>query len=132
MNTSDPIADYLTRLRNAAASGHETVDIPSSKLKAEISRILRREGYIRDVSVVGEAPKQVLRITLKYGPDREPVITGLKRVSRPGLRQYVNADSLPRVLGGLGIALLTTSRGILTDREARKSRVGGEVLCQIW
>jgi small subunit ribosomal protein S8 len=132
MNTSDPIADFLTRLRNAVAAGHDTVEIPSSKLKLEISRILLREGYIRDVQLAGDAPKQVIRITLKYGPDRESVITGLKRISRPGLRQYVNAENLPRVLGGLGIALLTTSRGILTDREARKTRVGGEVLCQIW
>jgi len=132
MNTSDPIADYLTRIRNAVAAGHDTVDIPNSKLKAAMSQILQREGYIRDVKTVGEPPKQVLRLTLKYGPDRESVITGLQRVSRPGLRQYVNAENLPRVLGGLGIALLTTSSGILTDGEARKSRVGGEVLCHIW
>ena len=132
MNISDPIADYLTRIRNAVAAGHDTVQIPASKLKQEMSHILKREGYIRDVTVVGEPPKQVLKITLKYGPDRESVITGLKRVSKPGLRQYVNSDSVPRVLGGLGIALLTTSRGLMTDREARKSRTGGEVLCQIW
>jgi small subunit ribosomal protein S8 len=132
MNISDPIADYLTRIRNAVAAGHDTVEIPASKIKTEMSRILLREGYIRSVDVVGEAPKQVIKITLKYGPDRESVITHLERVSRPGLRKYVNADDVPRVLGGLGIALLTTSRGILTDREARKSRTGGELLCQIW
>ena len=132
MNISDPIADYLTRIRNAVAAGLDTVEIPSSKLKAEMSRILLREGFIRAVDVTGEPPKQVLKLTLKYGPDRESVITGLQRVSRPGLRKYVNADELPRVLGGLGIALLTTSRGIMTDREARKSRTGGEVLCKIW
>jgi small subunit ribosomal protein S8 len=132
MNISDPIADYLTRIRNAVSAGHDTVEIPASKLKTEISRILLREGFIRSVDVVGEAPKQKIKITLKYGPDRESVITGLQRISRPGLRTYVNADDVPRVLGGLGIALLTTSRGILTDREARKSRTGGEVLCQIW
>lgn len=132
MNISDPIADYLTRIRNAVSAGHDTVEIPASKLKTEISRILLREGFIRSVDVVGEAPKQVIKITLKYGPDRESVITGLQRISRPGLRKYVNADDVPRVLGGLGIALLTTSRGILTDREARKSRTGGELLCQIW
>jgi len=132
MNISDPIADYLTRIRNAVAAGLDTVEIPSSKLKAEMSRILLREGFIRAVDVSGEAPKQVLKLTLKYGPDRESVITGLQRVSRPGLRKYVNADELPRVLGGLGIALLTTSRGLMTDREARKSRTGGEVLCKIW
>ncbi len=132
MNISDPIADYLTRIRNAVSAGHDTVEIPASKLKTEMSRILLREGYIRSVDVVGEAPKQVIKLTLKYGPDRESVITGLQRISRPGLRKYVNADDVPRVLGGLGIALLTTSRGILTDREARKSRTGGELLCQIW
>jgi len=132
MNTSDPIADYLTRIRNAVAAGHDTVDIPASKLKEAMSRILLREGYIRGVQTVGEPPKRVLRLTLKYGPDRESVITGLRRVSRPGLRQYVNAENLPRVLNGLGIALLTTSSGIVTDGEARKSHVGGEVLCHIW
>ncbi|MCC5846170.1 MAG: 30S ribosomal protein S8 [Verrucomicrobia bacterium] len=132
MNISDPIADYLTRIRNAVSAGHDTVNIPASKLKTEISRILLREGFIRSMDITGEAPKQVIKITLKYGPDRESVITGLQRISRPGLRKYVNADDVPRVLGGLGIALLTTSRGILTDREARKSRTGGEVLCQIW
>ena len=132
MNTSDPIADYLTRIRNAVAAGHETVEIPASKMKEAMSQILLREGYLRDVQTVGDAPKQKLRLTLKYGPDQESVITGLKRVSRPGLRQYVNAENLPRVLNGLGIALLTTSSGIVTDGEARKSHVGGEVLCHIW
>jgi small subunit ribosomal protein S8 len=132
MNISDPIADYLTRIRNAVQAGHDTVLVPYSNLKAEISRILKREGYLRDVEVSGTTPKQVIKITLKYGQDRESVITGLRRVSRPGLRKYVNADDVPRVLGGMGIALLTTSRGILTDREARSSRTGGEVLCQIW
>ncbi len=132
MNTSDPIADFLTRIRNAVAAGHTTVDIPSSKMKEAMAQILLREGYIRSVSTVGEAPKAMLRLTLKYGPDNEPVITGLKRISKPGLRQYVNAENLPRVLNGLGIALLTTSRGIVTDFEARKSHLGGEVLCHIW
>jgi len=132
MNISDPIADYLTRIRNAVSAGLDTVEIPASKLKTEMSRILLREGFIRSMDVLGDPPKQVLKLTLKYGPDRESVITGLQRVSRPGLRKYVNADELPRVLGGLGIALLTTSRGIMTDREARSSRTGGEVLCKIW
>jgi len=132
MNTSDPIADFLTRIRNAVAAGHTSVAMPSSKMKANMADILKREGYIRDVKIEGEAPKQSLKITLKYGPDNEPVITGLKRVSKPGLRQYVNAENLPRVLNGLGIALLTTSSGIITDMEARKSHVGGEVLCHIW
>lgn len=132
MNISDPIADYLTRIRNAVRAGHNTVDIPYSKLKAEMSRILKREGYIRDFEFIGEAPKQTIKITLKYSVDRESVITGLERVSRPGLRKYVKAEDVPRVLGGMGIALLTTSHGILTDREARKSCTGGEILCQIW
>ncbi|MGA0332788.1 MAG: 30S ribosomal protein S8 [Kiritimatiellia bacterium] len=132
MNTSDPIADFLTRIRNAAAAGHSTVEIPASKVKVAMANILKREGYIRDVKVEGDAPKQMIKLTLKYGPDNESVITGLKRVSKPGLRQYVNAESLPRVLNGLGIALLTTSSGIITDMEARKSHIGGEVLCHIW
>lgn len=132
MNTSDPIADYLTRIRNAVAAGHDAVEMPASKMKEAMSHILLREGYLRDVTVQGDPPKRVLRLTLKYGPERESVITGLRRVSRPGLRQYVNAENLPRVLNGLGIALLTTSSGIVTDGEARKSRVGGEVLCHIW
>lgn len=132
MNTSDPIADFLTRIRNAVAAGHSTVVIPSSKMKVSMAHILKREGYIRDVKIEGEAPKQMIKLTLKYGPDNESVITGLKRVSKPGLRQYVNAENLPRVLNGLGIALLTTSSGIITDIEARKSHVGGEVLCHIW
>lgn len=132
MNTSDPIADFLTRIRNAVAAGHSTVNIPASKTKVAMADILKREGYIRDVKLEGEAPKQMIKLTLKYGPDNEPVITGLKRVSKPGLRQYVNAENLPRVLNGLGIALLTTSSGIITDYEARKTHVGGEVLCHIW
>jgi len=132
MNTSDPIADFLTRIRNAVAAGHTSVMIPSSKMKANMADILKREGYIRDVKIEGEAPKQSLKITLKYGPNNEPVITGIKRISKPGLRQYANAESLPRVLNGLGIALLTTSGGIITDMEARKSHVGGEVLCHVW
>jgi small subunit ribosomal protein S8 len=132
MNTSDPIADFLTRIRNAVAAGHSTVLIPSSKMKVSMANILKREGYIRDVKIEGEAPKQMIKLTLKYGPDNASVITGLKRVSKPGLRQYVNAENLPRVLNGLGIALLTTSSGIITDIEARKSHVGGEVLCHIW
>lgn len=132
MQISDPIADYLTRIRNAVTAGHTTVEIPFSRMKAELSRILKREGYIRDFSEEGDAPKKVLKLTLKYGTDRTPVITGLRRVSKPGLRTYVKANEVPRILGGLGIAILTTSRGILTDREARKSQTGGEILCEIW
>ena len=132
MNISDPIADYLTRIRNAVSAGHATVEIPYSRMKGELSRVLKSEGYIREYSIEGDAPKKVLKLTLKYGTDRTPVITGLKRVSRPGLRNYVKSTEVPRILGGLGIAILTTSRGILTDREARKSQTGGEVLCEIW
>jgi len=132
MNTSDPIADFLTRIRNAVAAGHTSVDIPASKMKVAMANILKREGYIRDVKVEGESPKQMIKLTLKYGPDNEPVITGIQRISKPGLRQYVNAESLPRVLNGLGIALLTTSTGIITDMEARKAHTGGEVLCHVW
>ena len=132
MNISDPIADFLTRIRNAVRAGHDTVEIPYSRMKGELARILLSEGYIRDVAEEGEAPKKVIRITLKYSADRTSVITGLKRVSRPGLRKFVKANEVPRILGGLGIAILTTSRGILTDREARKAHTGGEILCEIW
>lgn len=132
MNISDPIADFLTRIRNAVRAGHDTVEIPYSRMKGELARILLSEGYIRDVAEEGDAPKKVLRITLKYSADRTSVITGIKRVSRPGLRKFVKANEVPRILGGLGIAILTTSRGILTDREARKAHTGGEILCEVW
>jgi len=126
----DPIADFLTRIRNAQKAEHETVDIPHSKMKEAIARILQREGYITRYEVLGDKIK-TLRITLKYH-GRRGVIEGLKRVSKPGLRQYVSADEIPRVLGGLGIAILSTSKGIMTDREARRANVGGEVLCYVW
>lgn len=129
---TDPIADYLTRIRNANMVYHERVDIPASKIKQAITEILKSEGFIRDYEVVEEGRRRFLRIYLKYGSDKERVITGLRRVSRPGRRVYVKKDEIPRVLGGLGIAILSTPRGLMTDRDARKMGVGGEVLCYVW
>lgn len=131
MSWSDPIADMLTRIRNAQASKHETVEMPHSRLKGEIAQVLKREGFIADYAVEGGTPKS-LKLNLKYTEELEPVIRGLKRESRPGLRRYVAAAKVPRVLGGQGIAVLSTSSGILTDGEARGQNVGGEVLCSIW
>ncbi|MBL7076889.1 MAG: 30S ribosomal protein S8 [Kiritimatiellae bacterium] len=131
MSWSDPIADMLTRIRNAQASGHESVEMPHSRLKGEIAQVLKREGFIGDYAVEGGTPKS-LKLNLKYTEELEPVIRGLKRESRPGLRQYVVAAKVPRVLAGQGIAVLSTSSGVLTDREARSQNVGGEVLCTIW
>lgn len=134
MTMTDPIADMLTRLRNGSVAAQDVVRMPSSKLKEALAGILRREGYVVDYRVVDEAerPGRTLEITLKYTPDRVPTITGLRRVSKPGLRVYTKADRLPRVLGGLGVAVLSTSHGLMTDREAREKRVGGEVLCYVW
>jgi small subunit ribosomal protein S8 len=129
---TDPIADMLTRIRNANAAGHDQVSVPASKLKAEIARILKEEGFIQDWTWVHDGPQGTLRITLKYGPKRERVLRGIRRVSKPGLRVYVRRPEIPRVRGGLGIAILSTSRGILTDRQARRLGVGGEVLCYVW
>lgn len=130
--TSDPIADMLTRVRNALAARHPKVDVPSSKLKLEIARILKDEGYILNFKPVEEGPAQLIRIYLKYTAANSPVISEIHRVSRPGCRVYVGKEDVPRVLGGLGINILTTSRGVMTGAEARKAGVGGEVLCQIW
>ena len=134
MTMTDPIADMLTRLRNGAVATQDTVRMPSSKLKESLAVILRQEGYIADfkVSDDGTRPGRVLEITMKYTPERAPTISGLRRVSKPGLRVYTKADRLPRVLGGLGVAVLSTSQGLMTDREARKQKVGGEVLCYVW
>lgn len=129
---TDPIADMLTRIRNANAAGHEQVSVPASKLKAEIARILKEEGFIQDWTWVQEGPQGYLRITLKYGPKRERVLRGIVRVSKPGRRIYVRRSEIPRVRGGLGVAILSTSRGVLTDRQARRLGVGGEVLCYVW
>ncbi|MDQ7800169.1 MAG: 30S ribosomal protein S8 [Armatimonadota bacterium] len=129
---TDPIADMLTRIRNANAAGHDEVRVPASKLKAEIARILKEEGFIQDWTWVQDGPQGTLRITLKYGPKRDRVLRGIRRVSKPGLRVYVRRQEIPRVRAGLGIAILSTSRGILTDRQARRLGVGGEVLCYVW
>ena len=134
MTMSDPIADMLTRIRNANTAKHDTVDIPSSKMKLSIAKILLDEGYISGYEIVkDERGFDVIRITLKYGANKnEKVITGLKRISKPGLRVYANKDELPRVLGGLGIAIISTNAGVITDKEARKLNVGGEVLAFVW
>lgn len=129
---TDPIADMLTRVRNASLVYHESVDIPASKLKIELARILKEEGFIRDYKVVEEGKHPVIRIYLKYAPHKRQVITGIKRISRPGLRVYAKRDEVPRVLGGLGVAVLSTSKGVMSDREARKAGVGGEVICYVW
>ena len=133
MSMSDPIADMLTRIRNANTSKHSTVDVPSSKMKLAIADILTSEGYIKGYEMLEEGVKKTLRITLKYGKDKnEKVIAGLKRISKPGLRVYASAADMPKVLGGLGTAIVSTNKGIITDKEARKQGVGGEVLAFIW
>jgi small subunit ribosomal protein S8 len=132
MSTSDPIADMLTRIRNAAAARHPKVDVPASKLKMEIARVLKDEGFIMNFKPAEEGAKKSIRIYLKYTPGNVPVISRIERVSRPGCRVYVGSKDVPRVLGGLGINILTTPRGVMTGAAARKENVGGEVLCQIW
>ncbi len=127
---TDPIADMLTRLRNAAAAGHPSVRVPVSKLKIELANILHEEGFVRGYQLVAKGRE--MRIRLKYDQDRKPVLNGLKRISKPGRRVYVGKDELPRVLNGLGIAVISTSQGVMTDREARKRGIGGEVLAYIW
>jgi small subunit ribosomal protein S8 len=131
MNITDPIADMLTRIRNAVQARHEVVDIPASREKVEIAKILKQEGFITDFSVSGDV-KKILTVTLKYGPNNEKVISGIKRISKPGLRVYAEVDKLPRVLNGLGIAIISTSSGLLTDKDARKKHVGGEVVAYVW
>ena len=131
MMMTDPIADMLTRVRNALQARHESVEIPASKEKIEIAKILKSEGFITDYKVEGDV-KKVLTVTLKYGANNEKIISGLKRISRPGLRVYAKVDSIPRVLNGLGIAIISTSHGLMTDREARAKHVGGEVLAYVW
>ncbi|MGI8989835.1 MAG: 30S ribosomal protein S8 [Bryobacteraceae bacterium] len=130
--TSDPIADMLTRVRNAMLARHPKVDVPASKLKSEIARILKEEGYIANFKVAEEGVKKVIKIYLKYGTDTLPVITHIERVSKPGCRVYVGQDDIPRVQGGLGINILTTPHGVMTGRHARKEGIGGELLCRIW
>ena len=132
MNLTDPVADFLTRIRNAHRSRHQKLDVPASRLKAEIARILKEEGYIANYKPVEENGQSVLRVYLKYSSDNSSPISDLKRVSRPGCRVYVGHSEIPRVLGGLGINILTTPRGVMTGRQARKEGVGGELLCEIW
>jgi small subunit ribosomal protein S8 len=134
MTMTDPIADMLTRLRNANVAMHDEVRMPSSKLKESLADILKSEGYIEDFAVADDStrPGRVLTVRMKYSPERARTISGLRRISKPGLRVYIKADRVPRVLGGLGVAVLSTSQGLLTDREARKRGVGGEILCYVW
>jgi len=132
MQITDVIADMLTRIRNASNAKHETVDIPASNIKKEIANILLEEGYIKNVQFIDDGKQGIIRITLKYTPDKKSVITGIKRISKPGLRVYAGKDELPKVLGGLGIAIISTSKGIVTDKKAREKGVGGEVLAFVW
>ncbi len=132
MQITDPIADMLTRIRNAGTAKHETVDVPASKMKKAIAQILLDEGYIKSFQIIEDGTQGVIRITLKYLPGKEKAIQGLRRVSKPGLRVYAGADELPRVLKGLGIAIISTSKGIMTDKAARAANVGGEVLAFVW
>ena len=132
MHITDPVADMLTRIRNANNAKHETVDVPASNMKKSIAQILLDEGYIKAYQVEEDGTQGMIHITLKYNAGKEKVITGLRRVSKPGLRVYVGADELPQVLRGLGIAIVSTSKGVMTDKEARKNAVGGEVLCYVW
>ena len=133
MSFTDPIGDMLSRIRNASSARHEKVLIPSSNLKVRIAEVLKQEGFIKDfVLHRDEARQGAITVLLKYGPDREPAISEIKRVSKPGLRRYVPTDSIPRVLNGMGIAILSTSKGVMADREARKQKVGGELICTVW
>ena len=129
---TDPIADLLTRIRNASMAYHDSVDIPASRLKRAVVQLLKDEGFIQDYQFINQGPQGILRVYLKYGPNKERVITGLKRISKPGLRIYAKKHEIPRVLGGLGVAILSTSRGVMTDKQARREGVGGEVLCYVW
>lgn len=132
MHITDPIADMLTRIRNANSAKHDTVDIPASKMKKAIAQILVDEGYIKAYKIIDDDKQGVIRVTLKYGEGKSQIITGLRRVSKPGLRIYSNVEDMPKVMKGLGVAIISTSKGIMTDREARKQNVGGEVLAFIW
>jgi small subunit ribosomal protein S8 len=132
MAVTDPIADMLTRIRNANVARHEHVSIPASKLKLEIAKVLKAQGYIQKYDLVDDKRHGQIRIHLRYAQGGDPIIAGIRRISRPGLRVYVDSEGIPRVLGGLGVAVLSTSRGVLTDREARRRGIGGEVLCYVW
>jgi len=132
MVMTDPIADFLTRIRNANSVNHEKVEIPASKMKRTLAGILKEEGFIKDVEYIEDGKQGILRLYLKYGANKQKVITGIKRISKPGLRVYARKDELPRVLGGLGMALISTSHGVMSDKKARKNGLGGEVICYIW
>ena len=132
MSMNDPLADMLTRIRNASKARFQSVDMPLSTLKVSVAKVLKDEGYIEDFQVVNEGPQGVLKIQLKYGPHNEQVITGIRRVSKPGRRQYTASTKITKVMSGLGIAVLTTSRGVMTDRAARRENIGGELLCEVW
>ncbi len=132
MTMTDPVADMLTRIRNANTVGHATVDIPASKMKKSIAEILVKEGYIKGFNIIDDGKQGTIRVQMKYGADKEKVISGLKKISKPGLKVYAKSDEVPKVLGGLGVAIISTSNGIVSDKEARKLGVGGEVICYIW
>ena len=132
MSMSDPIADFLTRIRNANMAQHESVEVPASKMKKDIAEILKNEGFVRDVEHVDYNKQGIIRVFLKYGNDGQRVISGLKRISKPGLRSYVKADAVPKVLNGLGIAIISTSEGVVTDKVARAKKIGGEVIAYVW
>jgi small subunit ribosomal protein S8 len=132
MSMTDPIADFLTRIRNANMVRHESLEVPASKIKRDIAEILKREGFIRNVEYIDDDKQGIIRVFLKYGKDNQRVISGLKRISKPGLRSYVKADDVPKVLNGLGIAIISTSEGVVTDKEARAKKIGGEVLAYVW
>lgn len=132
MSMSDPLADMLTRIRNAVMVKFESVEMPSSKVKVSVAKVLKDEGYITNYTVVKGGVQDTLKIDLKYGPNKEPVITGIKRVSKPGLRKYIGANSIPKVLNGLGIAIVSTSKGVVTDSVARSLNAGGEIICEVW
>jgi small subunit ribosomal protein S8 len=132
MKTSDPLSDLFTRLRNGMRAGHDRVDVPSSRLKEAVLKVLEQEGFIASFRKVQEGDRPVLRVGLKYDHEGEPIVSGLERVSRPGRRIYAKADAIPSVLGGLGVSIVSTSKGIVTDKKARQARLGGEVLCNVW
>lgn len=132
MAMTDPIADFLTHIRNANMVKHESVEVPASKMKRDIAEILKNEGFIRDVEYIDDDKQGIIRVFLKYGKNNERVISGLRRISKPGLRSYVKADAVPKVLNGLGIAILSTSEGVMTDKDARAKKIGGEVIAYVW
>ena len=132
MSMSDPLADMLTRIRNGVKARFDSVDIPLSKLKVGVAKVLKEEGYVTDYHIIDQGVQGTLKVDLKYGSNNELVLTGIRRVSKPGLRQYKKSSDIPKVMSGLGIGILTTSKGVMTDREARKQKVGGELLCEVW